>query len=242
MTILHTNDLHGRLSQMQAGALRQLRQSLEEPIVLDAGDALTAGNLYPNPLGEPILKRMATVGYDAMCLGNREFHLLSRVLKWKLQGCRHEILSANLRSSRGEPALVKKVWRRTLANGAKVCVFGLTLPMVTERMKIARLASLILDEPLEVGERMARELRGECDLLVALTHLGLERDKELLERAPEIDVVVGGHSHTPLEKPLKVGRGYVAQAEAWSKRAGVLSITLSAGGRAKVDGRLVSLK
>lgn len=241
VAILHTNDMHGRLSEGRAATLRDLRRSLGEAIVLDAGDALAAGNLYPNPLGEPILERMGRVGYDAMCLGNREFHLLTRVLKWKLGDCQHEVLSANLRARQGTRPPVGKVWRRTLSNGVRTCVVGLTLPMVTERMRIARLASLVLDDPLEIGEAMARELRGECDLLIALTHLGLPRDKELLERAPEIDLVVGGHSHTPLEEPLKIGRGYVVQAQPWAKGAGVVSVTLTGGEMVKVEGRLVSL-
>ena len=240
-TVLHTNDMHGRLNESRARALSRIRQSLGEAIVLDAGDALSAGNLYPNPFGEPVLERMRAVGYDAMCLGNREFHLFSRVLRWKLADCPHEVLSANLRARRGECPEVKKVRRRRLSNGARVCVFGLTLPMVRERMRVAKVASLVLDDPLEVGEAMAKELRGECDLLIALTHLGLKKDKELLERAPEIDLVVGGHSHTPLEEPLKVGRGYIVQAEAWARGAGVACVTFGPGGAVEAEGRLVSL-
>ena len=241
VTLLHTNDMHGRLSDKRARALLELKQSLAEPVVLDAGDALAAGNLYPNPFGEPILERMGRVGYDAMCLGNREFHLLSSVLKWKLGGCRHEVLSANLRVRRGESPPVGRVWRRTLSNGVRTCVFGLTLPMVTRQMRIAKVASLFLDDPLEVGEALARELRPECDLLIALTHLGLARDKELLERAPEIDLVVGGHSHTPLEEPLKVGRAYVVQAEPWARGAGLMSVIMSAGRMVRAEGELVAL-
>jgi len=241
VTVLHTNDMHGRLSERRARALLELKQENPEAIVLDAGDALAAGNLYPNPLGEPILEQMGRVGYDAMCVGNREFHLFSRVVKWKLGNCRHKVLSANLRVQRGENPGVEKVWRKTLANGARVCAFGLTLPMVTERMRIGKLASLLLDDPLEVGEAMARELRAECDLLIALTHLGLERDRELLKRAPEIDLVVGGHSHTPLEEPLQVGRGYIVQAGPWARSAGVVKVSLGAGGALRAEGRLVSL-
>jgi 5'-nucleotidase len=241
VTVLHTNDLHGRLNDARADILRKIRQDLEEPIVLDAGDALAAGNLYPSPFGEPILERMARVGYDAMCLGNREFHLLTRVLEWKLGNCRHKVLSANLRTRRGKPPPVHKIWRKTLTNGTRVCVFGLTLPMVTERMRIGSVANLVFDDPLRVGETMAKELRKECDFLIALTHLGLARDKELLERTPEIDLVVGGHSHTPLKEPLKVGRGYIVQAEPWARGAGIAFITVKDGKMTQIKDKLVSL-
>ena len=74
-TILHTNDFHNHLLPQQAERLRELRAGLgDNGLLLDAGDAISSGNVTYKPGGEPILDVMSDAGYDAMTIGNREFH------------------------------------------------------------------------------------------------------------------------------------------------------------------------
>src|SRR6266511_2410727 len=82
ITLIHTNDFHNHLNAQQAERLRQLRQALgESGLLLDAGDAISSGNVTYKPGGEPILDVMSEAGYDAMTVGNREFHF-SRAGFW----------------------------------------------------------------------------------------------------------------------------------------------------------------
>jgi 2',3'-cyclic-nucleotide 2'-phosphodiesterase (5'-nucleotidase family) len=55
------------------------------------------------------------------------------------------------------------------------------------------------------------ELRARVDLLIALTHIGLSNDKKLAEACPEIDLILGGHSHTVLDAPLMIGKTAICQ-------------------------------
>ncbi|MGB9587160.1 MAG: bifunctional metallophosphatase/5'-nucleotidase, partial [Armatimonadota bacterium] len=83
--ILHTNDLHGKLSQQAEEIIAREKKTCDTCILLDAGDAIPSGNIYWRPWGEPILSRMADIGYDAMVMGNREFHFLAAGLESKVK-------------------------------------------------------------------------------------------------------------------------------------------------------------
>ncbi len=208
---MHTADIHGRLSDARAEALGRLLRSLDAPaLLLDSGDALPTGNVDLRLGGEPTLARMSRLGYAAMALGNREFHPFVRLLKAKLVSARFPVLCANVRFARGAPASVRPS-RVVELGGVTVGIFGLLTPMVRAGSFLERLCKISFDEPLRAAERIARELRPRCDLLVALTHIGIARDRELFDRLPEVDLVLGGHSHVR-EQQTAPGRALVHTA------------------------------
>ena len=84
------------------------------------------------------------------------------------------------------------------------------------------------------------KLRSECDLLVCLSHIGLARDRELASRRPEIDLIIGGHTHALLETGEQVGRTTIVQAGWWGKHMGI--VTAAPGERCPiVSARVESL-
>ena len=85
VTIFHTADLHSHLPPAAGRHLARLRQDHPGCLLLDAGDAVAAGNLTFRLRGEPILRQMAAIGYDAMAMGNRESHPTRRFLERKLR-------------------------------------------------------------------------------------------------------------------------------------------------------------
>ncbi|MCS7065230.1 MAG: metallophosphoesterase [Fimbriimonadales bacterium] len=236
LTILHTNDVHGRWSASFVERLRQLREPMDA-LLLDAGDGLRAGNLSI-PLKPPAeWDYMCQAGYDAMTLGNREFHILPKGFLAKVQGAPCPLLCANIRPKQPDtPLPVQPVWRGERA-GVRVGVVGLTVPMVTPRMQSARLSAYLFDPPLEVAREWATRLRPEVDLLIALTHLGITQDRRLAEMCPEFDLIIGGHSHTPLEPPERVGRVWIAQSKPFARGVGVLQLTRTIEGW-QVAGRI----
>ncbi|MBC8140997.1 MAG: hypothetical protein H7Y38_06100, partial [Armatimonadetes bacterium] len=135
--VFHTNDFHGKLNTTGATVIREAIAGLDGApyLLLDAGDAVKAGNVGVNPFGEPILETMSDLGYHAMTLGNREFHVWQTALETKINRARFPVLSANMRS-KGEGGNVAPVQAHTTiaVGGLTVSVFGLTVPMVTERM------------------------------------------------------------------------------------------------------------
>jgi 2',3'-cyclic-nucleotide 2'-phosphodiesterase (5'-nucleotidase family) len=237
LTVLHTNDFHNKLTPEQAARLRKMKDSTPNSILLDAGDAIWAGNVFFRPDGEPILKLMNEAGYDAMAMGNREFHFLSTGLRKKIGWAEFPILCANVRSTKdvGLPVKGHIVVER---GGLKVAIFGLTVPMITERMLSRRVSSYIFDNPIQIAAELVPKLRGEADIVIALTHIGTSKDRELAATVPGIDLIVGGHSHASLTGPEIVGETAIVQAGWFAHSVG--RVEIEPGG--PIKGELVNLR
>jgi len=236
LTLIHTNDFHNRLTEAQANRLRLLRDSMgANGLLLDAGDAISSGNVTYRPGGEPILDRMTAIGYDAMTVGNREFHLTRVGFHCKLSRAGFPVLCANVRptrtpvpsppetaaasevESRDDALPVRPILLCETASGWRVVIFGLTVPMITERMFARKVSAYVFDDPLTVAANLVPQLRVRYapDLLIALTHIGIARDRLLAASVPGIDLIIGGHSHVVLEQGERVGETLIAQAGCW---------------------------
>ena len=104
---------------------------------------MKAGNIEANPFGEAVLRTMSGLGYDAMTMGNREFHVLRPMLAAKIRDAQFPVLCANLRMKEDDgnnKSLPVQAFRRFEMGGVRVCVFGVTVPMVTERMAARHLS------------------------------------------------------------------------------------------------------
>lgn len=213
--LFHTNDFHGRLTPDRAERLAALRREQPESLLLDAGDAVSAGNLGFRVGGEPILQQMNDLGYDAMTVGNRESHPRRELFPRKLEGARFPILCANITARPGAP-LPTRPWVALERAGVRVAVMGLTVPMFTRKMWSQSLCDYLYEPPLVTARALAAELRHRCDLLIALTHIGLREDEALAAAVPEIDLVVGGHTHADLPAPLKVGDTTILHTTAYA--------------------------
>ncbi|MBL8068704.1 MAG: metallophosphoesterase [Armatimonadetes bacterium] len=197
LTILHTNDLHGKLTAGRLDFLKQLRPAAD--LFFDCGDCIKSGNLAI-PLGpDPVWPMLADAGITASVPGNRESHVLESVVRVKTGGAVHPILCSNWFRNDGSPVFQGPTLLD--AGGFRIGVFGVMVPMVTESMATRRASQFVWGSPIPAAVEAAKQLRPDCDLLVALTHIGYGQDQKLLAAAPQIDLVLGGHSHTVLEGP-----------------------------------------
>ncbi|MGC8863855.1 MAG: metallophosphoesterase, partial [Armatimonadota bacterium] len=147
LVILHTSDIHNRLTPDRARFLHELRAELPESLILDSGDAIWAGNVFWRPGGEPVLDLMNAVPYDAMCMGNREFHFLRAGLLSKTSRARFPVLSANLRRTRNHGSDTRFLPCVVLERGGlRVGVFGLSVPCVTQPMLVRRFADYYFED------------------------------------------------------------------------------------------------
>lgn len=197
LRILQTNDLHGKLTPDKLARLSEIRA--ESDLYFDAGDAIKAGNLAVPLSPEFVWPLFAQFGITASVPGNRESHVLTGGVQAKFAGATHPILCSNWRDKEGN-----LVWRDELileVNGLRVGVFGVMVPIVTARMKTQGLSSYLWDQPIEQAQRKVADLRGKVDCLIALTHIGITQDRRLAEACPDLDLILGGHSHTVLTEP-----------------------------------------
>lgn len=228
ITILHTNDTHGHLIPFsypepmndedpvaQLAVIRDVggiarRVTIEKCIekevrgnvlFLDAGDALDGTPFSVSFMGEADFAAMSAADYDAMACGNHEFSASMREFQRNVNTATFPLLSANLiYSQTGDPALpAAKMFE---IDGVKIAVFGLTT-IVEPNYKAVREGFGFLD-PVETAKALVPELRKKADIIIALTHIGVDADEKLAREVPDIDVIVGGHSHTRIDEPIFV--------------------------------------
>lgn len=244
--ILHTNDLHNKLTPAKAAIIARVRRQYAPAVLLlDAGDAVGAGNLGARGK-EPVLSLMAEAGYDAMAMGNRESHPTRLALQKKLQDARFPVLAANLRArqDRPTPPIVHDYREFSIGKGAtavNVTVFGLAPQITAPESWWAKVTDYIFDDPLKTGPGLAKKLRSGTDLLIALTHIGYQRDIALCQ-SPDIDLVIGGHSHQTVYPPECHGHAYLAATGAYAEHLGHLTVTFTPGeGISAIEGELIPL-
>jgi 2',3'-cyclic-nucleotide 2'-phosphodiesterase (5'-nucleotidase family) len=236
LVIIHTNDTHGRLAGSQGGKplpvaerLRTLLAEFPGAIYLDAGDTVSAGNLGVRLGGEPALEVLNDLGVAAMCLGNRETHPRKELFPRKVDRARFPLLSANM-VAKGDAPLPVQPHVILERNGLRVGVFGVSVPMFTRKQWSQPLCDYWFDDPLQAAREQVAELRPQVDVLVALTHIGYRLDQELARENQELDLLIGGHSHTDLAEPTWVGSVPVLQARAHGFYAGIARMQVDADG------------
>lgn len=263
ITILHTNDVHARVEPAtlrgksfggyarQATVVRRLMAKEVNPILLSAGDVFQ-GTLYFNAYeGLADLVFMNMIGYQAMAVGNHEFDRGPGPLRAFAERATFPLLAANLDVS-GEPLL--KDWIRPstqlIVSGETIGIVGAItpdLPTIASPGENVKMLDLFESVQAEV-DRLRKE---GVNKIVLLTHVGFELDQELARKIVGADVVVGGHSHTPLgdlgrpelarsrgEYPTVVEqeggeRVLVVQAWQWGILVGRLRVDFDAEGRVR---------
>ncbi|AVK86133.1 multifunctional 2',3'-cyclic-nucleotide 2'-phosphodiesterase/5'-nucleotidase/3'-nucleotidase [Lysinibacillus sp. B2A1] len=260
LTILHSNDTHSHAeyAPQRATKIKELRAANHNSLLLDAGDALT-GTLYFNEFtGEVEMKLMNLMGYDAMTFGNHEFDLGSSpeghtALAKFVKGAEFPLLGANLDFSKESlfDGLQFKTVTKDFENGKiyngiikevdgeKVGIFGLT---TEETPSISSVANVQFANYIDSAKKAVAEFEKQgVNKIVALTHLGFDDSKDfdndqLLAAAVEgIDVIVGGHTHTKLDKAVKAETSFknptiIVQTGQYSENLGELDLTFNDNG------------
>lgn len=207
ITLVHTNDLHGRLTREKLPFLLSLRDSAD--LYFDSGDCVKSGNLALPMKPDPAWALLHEARCDASCPGNRESHPLASGMKAKFAGAMHPVLCANWKDKNGAQVFEPShVWT---VKGVRVAAFGVMVPIVTDRMTTRAASNYLWDQPVPCAVEVAGALRKKADVVVALTHIGIAQDRKLAEATSDIDVIFGGHSHTVIEAPEVVNGVAICQ-------------------------------
>ena len=226
LTILHTNDTHSRIDPFPANdpkfpgmggvarrttIIRQIRNESENVLLLDAGD-IFQGTPYFNLFGGEVeFKAMTAMGYDAATLGNHDFDNGIEGLIRQLPHAKFPFLNINYDlSNTALDAHVEK-FRIFERDGIKVGVFGVGIELkglVDERLT----TNIHYQDPLELANKTASHLKNDrnCHLVICLSHLGYRyenskiSDTVLAMNTKNIDLILGGHTHTFLDEPVIV--------------------------------------
>jgi len=247
-----------------ATVLKREREKRSHPVlVLDAGDFLMGSLFHMLAREEAMeLRLMKEMGYDALTLGNHEFDLkpkgLARILRsagakggmpqivfsnalFSKESDRDDTLEAIFSKGIVKPYLVLQT------DGLKIGIFGILGKDAAQKSPFA--SPVKFKDPVQTAREMVRLLREQekVDMVICLSHSGLgegkseAEDKVLAREVQGIDVIVGGHSHTRLEKPLVVNSTLILQASAYGKCVGVLDLVWEKGKVTQQSYRLVDI-
>lgn len=235
--IIHTNDVHSRVTDsagMGYAKVAGLAASIKtekgtEPILVDAGDALHGQTIATLEQGESIVNIMNKVGYHVMTPGNHDFNYGKDRLMELKEKATFEIISANIKREDGTTLLAP--WTIIERDGVKIAFFGLSTPETAYKTNPKNVTGLTFDDPVKTAENMVKELSGKADVIVCVSHLGLDESSEITsklvaERVEGIDLIIDGHSHTQLTEPLKVGNTLIVQTGEYLNNVGLVEINL----------------
>ena len=210
VTVLHTNDVRGRMVEgdyngvigdaLLSGIANDTR-SKGTTLVFDSGDSFQGLLISNSSKGEDMAAVMNAVGFDAMTVGNHEFDFgldnmarLFKLAKFPVV-CANYDLDATVLKDLVKPYVILERF------GLKVGVFGLGAKP-EGLIQANKCEGVIYQDPIAVSNEIAEQLKEEgCDVIVCLSHLGIQMDEKLVANTRNIDVILGGHSHTFMEGP-----------------------------------------
>ncbi|MBD3335107.1 MAG: hypothetical protein GF355_06290, partial [Candidatus Eisenbacteria bacterium] len=260
LTILHTNDIHGAFAPREAdwrddrrpiGGMEALADRVRDArhagggvLLLDAGDIMTGNPICDIEVdgvrGGGLIDLMNTVGYDALALGNHELDISQENALGLARLAEFPVLACNL--VRDEGSLFTGHAATVLErDGVRVGVIGVITPHLAGVVQRESLEGLEVLDPVPAVQALADSLDPATDLLVVLSHMGIEEDRRLARQVSGIDLIVGGHSHTRLAEPERVGEVHIAHAGSRLTQAGELRIRVEDDRIAQLTGRLVDL-
>ncbi len=241
LVILHTNDTHSQIEPYTyksdvnvGGVLRrdayvsEMREKHANVLLLDAGD-FSQGTPYFNFFkGYMEIILMNQMGYDVATLGNHEFDNGSAELAKRLRKAKFPVVCCNYQYHNKALKRVMKEYVIIKKGGLKIGVFGLCVNL--NSLVSPDIASEITYlDPIPEAKRMVSLLRAKgCDMLICLSHLGLEGgkdcDKNLACEVPGIDLIIGGHSHTELAEPIDLCNTRIHQMTNRGKCIGEITV------------------
>ena len=225
ISILHTNDFHGKLGEVVLAKLRPFREAAD--LYFDCGDCVKAGNLAIPISPEVVWSRLAALNCTGSVPGNRESHILESAFHRKMEGAVHPILCANMRDRKGELVLPESLILEV--NNIRIGVFGVMVAMVTSKKATSSFSAFLWDAPIPAAERVVASLRSQVDCVIALTHIGLTQDRLLASKVSGIDLILGGHSHNVLVSPERIQDTWIAQTGSHARFAGTYVWTQGVG-------------
>jgi 5'-nucleotidase len=226
ITILHTNDVHSHIDPFpvdhprnpnmggaarRAAIIENIRKEEEHVLLLDAGDIFQGTPYFNYYGGELEFKLMSMMQYDLATIGNHDFDNGIEGLYAQLPHAQFEFVSANYDFKNTVLDSHVKPYKIFNKGGIKIGVFGLGIELEGLVDKKAYKETVYLN-PIEVAQDMARILKHnkKCDLVICLSHLGFNyknepnkiSDLDLAKKTKDIDLIIGGHTHTFLDKPV----------------------------------------
>lgn len=243
--ILHTNDMHSQIDHF--GKLAYLADSLRKThpylFLVSAGDNFT-GNPVVDMVadkGYPMIDLMNRCGYSVSAIGNHEFDMGQILLNRKMKQANFPFICCNLDAynaplKQPKPFVVLKA-------GNEITISLLGVLQLGENglpdSHPSRLNGIQFSDGIAKAKTY-RRLKQKYGILIALSHLGIEDDVRLAEAMPELDLIIGGHSHSIIDTPMVVNGVMITQAGSGLRYFGKATLLIKEGNVIKLTDELIS--
>ncbi|MFZ9387033.1 MAG: bifunctional metallophosphatase/5'-nucleotidase [Chitinophagaceae bacterium] len=243
LTILHTNDTHSRLEPFpmdggrnqglggiagRSSLISRIRAEEDQVLLLDAGDIFQGTPYFNIYKGEPEIKAMTSMGYDACTIGNHDFDAgmenlatqLTRHAKFPMFVCNYDFTGTPMEQKTRPYGVIRK-------GKLKIGILGVGIEgrgLIPDGL----FGSTKYLDPVRSANEAADQLKNkdQCDFIICLSHLGNQyrdnkvSDEVLAKETENIDLIIGGHTHTFLDKPLvyrnKKGEDVLVNQVGWA--------------------------
>jgi 5'-nucleotidase len=225
ITILHTNDVHSYIDPFpadhpknpnmggvvrRASLIESIRKENPNVVLLDAGDIFQGTPYFNYYGGELEFKLMSMMKYDVATIGNHDFDNGIDGLLAQMPNAKFDFISANYDFKNTVLDGYVKPYKIMIVDGVKIGIFGLGV-VLDGLVDKKNCKETVYNDPIEVSTDMARLLKKEkkCDIVICLSHIGYSYKEDpnrvcdiiLANKTKDIDLILGGHTHTFLEKP-----------------------------------------
>ena len=242
LTILHTNDVHSRLEPFpmdggrnqglggvapRAALIAQIRSEVEQVLLLDAGDIFQGTPYFNLYKGEPEMKAMAAMGYDAATMGNHDFDGGLDNFATQLKHVQFPIVMCNYDFTNTPMEFKYQPYKIFTKGKLKIGVTGVGIEMVG-LIPDSLFGNTKYLDPIQKLNETAALLKKEksCDMVICLSHLGYKyRDNKVSDivlagETENIDLIIGGHTHTFMDAPElyknKIGSDVLVNQVGWA--------------------------
>ena len=242
--------------------IKKIKNQTNGPVlVLDGGDFLMGSFFHMLSREKAFeLNLMGEMGYDAITLGNHEFDLKPEGLAQILNTARQQdrlpaILLSNMIFSQESPkddSLEQafsngfiKTHTILEKDGIKFGIFGLMGVDAAEKAPFSK--PVTFGDPITAAQEMVEALKGKADIIICLSHSGLNSNKEksedelLAQEVDGIDIIISGHTHTKMQAPFRINNTLIVQAWEYGKQIGHISLALEDGKVEITDYKAISI-
>lgn len=234
ITIISTNDLHGKYDRMPklAGVVDALREKYPDAILVDGGDSTYNPPASTKNRFEPMTKILNAMDYDIIGLGNHEFQFgKEATVKEFVNKVDADVIAGNVHADKVggylenvSPYVIKEV------GGVKVAFVSMLEPKMHTKANPHVGKDLVKETPVEAMRRLMPEIEQKADVVVAVTHQGLNDDRKMLKQISGVDLVLAAHDHAITEEPIEVGKypntSYIVESGSHCKMVGLSQLTV----------------
>ena len=227
LIIFHTNDQHARVStddddgksiglaEMSA-AVKATKAKNPLTLWIDAGDTFHGTPRINISKGMHMVELLNIAGVDVVTPGNHDFNYGFTRLEQLSKAFDGSLLSANIARRKNHKLAFKPYKIFKMADGTRVGVIGLSTPDTAYSTNPSNITTIEFLDPIEQSKLIVGKIRSKVDVLIAVTHLGVNdsssvTSKQLAREVPQLDLIVDGHSHTTLPEGLMIGNTLIVQ-------------------------------